>query len=414
MPPPPFFHKYHPKILKNTRSGTFFFGPIPRIWRFPEMAPCYLETHISLAKKEVEKLTRTKNSLFSRKNRKETVLEKENPDTYAGVIWLRSNQNKFKARVHEPLMLCLDVKDPAHARYVETHVGRADLEGFVCEDPDDVNLLLKELREKNKLRRINAFHSYPTPKERFKKPLPEAGLSEFGFVSYLSDMYDAPLAVNAYLCQQKNLHQVPLFREENERTDELKQKFHSYYIGKFKFTTKRSKYSKELSTGIEDIGSRKVIRLADSIDKTRLEEVEKELTEKQKMLRNHEARLKSQDDTILKLKEVVREISEETRKIEMIKKNFNNKKAELTYKEEMLKSLQKPKVNVEEEKQKIAAKKSELVLELVGQVAGLVEFTKSCNELDLRRRSILLQIQNVEAENQESTDREKELLRSDT
>jgi len=48
------------------------------------------------------------------------------------------------------------------------------------------------------------------------------------------------------------------------------------------------------------------------------------------MLRNHEARLKSQDDTILKLKEVVREISEETRKIEMIKKNFNNKKAELT------------------------------------------------------------------------------------
>ena len=98
----------------------------------------------------------------------------------------------------------------------------------------------------------------------------------------------------------------------------------------------------------------------------------------------------------------------------MIKKNFNNKKAELTYKEEMLKSLQKPKVNVEEEKQKIAAKKSELVLELVGQVAGLVEFTKSCNELDLRRRSILLQIQNVEAENQESTDREKELLRSET
>ena len=86
----------------------------------------------------------------------------------------------------------------------------------------------------------------------------------------------------------------------------------------------------------------------------------------------------------------------------------------MTYKEEMLKSLQKPKVNVEEEKQKIAAKKSELVLELVGQVAGLVEFTKSCNELDLRRRSILLQIQNVEAENQESTDREKELLRSDT
>ena len=48
------------------------------------------------------------------------------------MLWLRENTDKFKCRVHEPIMLCLDVKSE-YARYVETHVGRADLEGFVCE-----------------------------------------------------------------------------------------------------------------------------------------------------------------------------------------------------------------------------------------------------------------------------------------
>ena len=54
-------------------------------------------------------------------------------DAYRGVLWLRENQDKFKSRVHEPIMLCLNLVKSEYARYVETHVGRADLEGFVCE-----------------------------------------------------------------------------------------------------------------------------------------------------------------------------------------------------------------------------------------------------------------------------------------
>lgn len=371
----------------------------------------FLVNHISLAKKDVERLKREMNALCSRKNRKESVLEKENPDTYKGVLWLRKNQHIFKAKVHEPLMLCLDIKDQSHARYVETHVGRADLEGFVCEDPDDVNLLLKELRENLKLRRINAFHSYAIPKDKFEKPCNEDDLAKYGFVSYLSDMYEAPSAVNAYLCKQKHLHEVPLFEKENEWTDGLKRQFHAYYIDKHRFTVKTSKYSNEMSTGIEDIGSRRVIRLADNIDKAKLDEVEKDLLEKQKVLKNHEARLKVHDDTTKKLKESMREISEKVKKIETEKKNYNNKMSELSYKEELLKSLVEPKANLQEEKLIIKKKKNELVKELCGQVRKLNELTRSCNKHDLRRRSILLQIQNVETENQENTDKEKELER---
>jgi len=247
--------------------------------------------------------------------------------------------------------------------------------------------------------------------EMFEKPVSETRLSEYGFVSYLSDMYDAPLAINAYLCKVKKLHLVPVFREENEKTDELKHKFSSYYIGFDKYTTRTSKYSKELTLSIDGIGSRKVIRLADNIDKTRLEQVEKELVEKQKILKNHEARLKAHDDTILKLKEKVTQISEETKKIMMLKKDFNDKKTDLTYKEEMLKGLQKPLVNVEEEKLKIQSQKSKLVIKICEKVKGLMEFNRSCSKDNLRRSSMQLQIKNVAAQNQESIDKEKELLR---
>ena len=93
----------------------------------------------------------------------------------------------FKAPVHDPNMLCLDEKEKNYAVYVETHVGRADLEGFVCEDPEDVNLLLKKMREDLNLRKINAFHSNPEPPSTFKKQYSSEDLVKFDLDCYIRD-----------------------------------------------------------------------------------------------------------------------------------------------------------------------------------------------------------------------------------
>lgn len=362
-----------------------------------------------MTKRELNKLTQARNRLLNMKSRKLSILERENPDTYQGVLWLRENRDKFKKPVHEPIMLCLDVKSPDYARYVETHVGRADLEGFVCEDPDDVNLLLRELREIKKLRKINAFHSNPIAKETFSPRLDEAKLSSYGFVTYLSNMYDAPPAVNAYLCQQKLLHQVPLFKEETDMTDQLKNHFNSYYISTKKFTSKKSKYSNEISTGMEDIGSKRVIRLADNIDQGRLEEVEKELLEKEKTLKNNEGRVKAQDVVILNLKQAMNDVSKQVHELESKKKEFHNWSRDLTLKENMLVTLLEPKCNIEEEKRRIKVRKAELVVKLCKAIRGTQELTAACSQLDLRKRCLQLQLQNVESEYQESTDNKSEL-----
>ena len=370
-----------------------------------------LENVINIGKREIKKLEQQEINLLNMSNRKLAVLERENPDTYRGVLWLRENIGRFKSVVHEPIMLCLDVKNNNYAKYIETHVGRADLESFVCEDPDDMNLLLKELREVRKLRKVNGVHSNPTPMERFAKPFKERELEKYGFVSYLSDMYTAPLAVNAFLCQQKNLHQVPFFKEENNYTDELKNKLQTFYIGNLKFTAKRSKYSRELSTGIDDIGSRRVIRLADTIDKNGLENVKAELVKKKQALQNNETRYNQLQTVIDNSRLKVKKFTEEIQVLEAKKKEFSKATAELAMKEEFLKNLLQPKTNLEVEKARIKQKKIDLVRDLCERMKSGKEKVGTCAKLDLEKRSKQLQLQNIETENQDQTDMLKELER---
>ena len=66
---------------------------------------------------------------------------------------------------------------------------------------------------------------------------------------------------------------------------------------------------------------------------------------------------------------------------------------------------------MEEEKLKIQSQKSKLVIKICEKVKGLMEFNRSCSKDNLRRSSMQLQIKNVAAQNQESIDKEKELLR---
>jgi len=373
-----------------------------------------LEQHIKGAKNELNNLQLQKNNLNSAKARKLAVLEKENQDAYRGVLWLRENQDKFKSRVHEPIMLCLNLVKSEYARYVETHVGRADLEGFVCEDPDDLNLLLRVLREEKGFRRISAFHSSHKERNSFIKPLSEDELRKYGFQSYLSDMYEAPPAVNAFLCQQKNLHQVPLFEKDTPSTDELSKLFRSYYVGNSKYTVKQSKYSGEFSKGEEDIGNRRVIRLKDSVDKSRLEEVEAEMEKKTAVRRNHETRLKQQNDTINKIKDDINQLQEKCKVLDGKRREAVTIDRELELKQNVVETLVEPKVNIEAEKREIHKAKNKLVLDLCKTTLALKENVEACGLLDLKKQCKLLQIMNVESENREQTDARKQLEERDS
>ena len=355
--------------------------------------------------REKDKLERNQAELQNLKNRKLTTLQRENPDAYEGVQWLKENKHMFKAPVHDPIMLSLDVKDKSLARYVETHIGKADLEGFVCENPDDVNTLTKELREKMRLRKINAFHSNPDDPSKFAHPMPKAEMTKYTIVDYISDMYSAPAAVNAYLCRQKGLHQVPVFREENNHSGDLKFKFHNYYIGNQKFNTRKSKYSGMLSTGMEDIAGRQVIRLAAVVDTQEVERVAADLEAKNKVIINNSARLANFKRNCDNIRNEVNKLNEEINKLRSVKKEFSHKQSELDMKRRTLEQMKEPVLNIDARKREITAEKKKVVLKLAKLTSVHADLAKKSVAAETRRRLLHLSFQNIESENSENSEK---------
>ena len=68
------------------------------------------------------------------------ILRSRSEDAYKGVLWLRSNKDKFSATVHEPMCMKINVKDGRYAKYFESQIAMRDLTAFVCEDKNDMNI----------------------------------------------------------------------------------------------------------------------------------------------------------------------------------------------------------------------------------------------------------------------------------
>ena len=355
--------------------------------------------------REKDKLSRARRELEDQKERKLITLQRENPDAYQGVKWLAANRHQFQAPVHDPIMLSLDVKDRSLARYVETHIGRADLEGFVCENPEDVNVLTKELREKMKLRKINAFHSNPDHPDKFRHPQSRDEMMKYEFIDYISNMYSAPAAVHAYLCNQKKLHEVPVFRVENNHSSQLKNKFHNYYIGNQKFNTRKSKYSGELSTGMEDIAGRHIIRLDAVVDTQEVERLSRELEEKQRQIISNSTRIANSKKTCDQLELEIRKSTEEINSLRQQKKEFINRKSELDMKKRTLQDINEPTYDVNTKTKEIKEEKSRVVKQMAKSIRMHSEFTKRSVAAETHRKLLHLSFQSFESENSDNMEK---------
>ena len=355
--------------------------------------------------REKEKLSRARRELEDQKERKLITLQRENPDAYQGVKWLAANRHLFQAPVHDPIMLSLDVKDRSLARYVETHIGRADLEGFVCENPEDVNVLTKQLREKMKLRKINAFHSNPDHPDKFRHPQSRDEMMKYEFIDYISNMYSAPAAVHAYLCNQKKLHEVPVFRVENNFSSQLKNKFHNYYIGNQKFNTRKSKYSGELSTGMEDIAGRHIIRLDAVVDTQEVERLSRELEEKQRQIISNSTRIANSKKTCDQLEIEIGKLTDEINSLRQKKKEFINRKSELDMKKRTLQDINEPTYDVNTKTKEIKEEKSRVVKQMAKSIRMHSEFTKRSVAAETHRKLLHLSFQSFESENSDNMEK---------
>ncbi|XP_074850880.1 structural maintenance of chromosomes protein 5 isoform X4 [Carettochelys insculpta] len=146
-------------------------------------------------------------------NLKEDKLRGKYRDTYNALLWLRENKDQFKRIVCEPMMLTVNMKDNRYAKYIENHISANDMRAFVFESQEDMEIFLREVRDHQKLK-VNAVCA---PSESCAEKRPSRSVEElhqYGFFSYLRELFDAPHPVMSYLCSHYHVHDVPVGTEK--------------------------------------------------------------------------------------------------------------------------------------------------------------------------------------------------------
>ncbi|XP_073399825.1 structural maintenance of chromosomes protein 5 isoform X2 [Dendrobates tinctorius] len=382
-----------------------------------------VESDMSDARMERQNLEGEKRDKFNRikqfdnmLNLKEEKLRKRFADTYNAVVWLRENKEKFKKRVCLPIMLEVNVKNHQHAKYVENHISMNDMRAFVFESQEDMDTFLKEVRDNQRLR-VNAVCS---PQESVannnpQKPIYE--LQQFGFFSYLRELFDAPYPVMNYLVSQYMVHNVPVGTEKTRQMIErviqetgLKQ----MYTAEERYSIKISAYSSNVISSNVSLKPAQFLTVAVDPEERRqaveqykeiegkcssLEALISELANKQRMLDKKDNDLRSRKKEILDMKTKKRQLEQR-----------------IATKYDSLKQLEQEDINLEDAEQQANGKIKDINIQKKKIVGELTELIKKCMllnkekvEFALENTSILWKKNKVEYEYKEATARLKEL-----
>uniref|UniRef100_A0A8C9TE63 Structural maintenance of chromosomes protein 5 n=1 Tax=Scleropages formosus TaxID=113540 RepID=A0A8C9TE63_SCLFO len=257
---------------------------------------------------------------------KEEKLRNKFRDTYDALQWLRQNRSLFEGNVHEPMMLVINVRNPCHAKYIESHIPANDLRAFVFQRQEDMERFMKEVRDSRRLR-VNAVIA---PCESFARRPPGRPLDtlkQFGFFSYLRELFDAPEEVMSYLCYQYKVHEVPVGTEKTkEMIEEVirETQLRIIYTAEEKYHVKKSQYSNKTIASNSVLRPSQFLNLAVEADKRnrlweQLKAVEQNVTAidaQIKTLQEQQSQLDRRDNELLRRKKMLSEMKGKKRQLE--------------------------------------------------------------------------------------------------
>ncbi|XP_068083554.1 structural maintenance of chromosomes protein 5 [Anabrus simplex] len=211
------------------------------------------------------------------KRHREETLARRFPDAYKAVLWLRKNKHLFSGIVFEPMLLEINIPNLEHAKYLEYIIPKRDLQAFICENKDDMRILISKLRDEMKLK-INVLHSgseHP-PSHIFQPDTPIENLNRFGFIAYLKDLFTAPETILKYLCRRLHIHRIPLgTARTNDVYDEVPLNIRSFFSNDTKYDVSVSRYSNERCTTATQVTDTRLLNT--TIDTEMLQQAEERM-----------------------------------------------------------------------------------------------------------------------------------------
>ena len=146
----------------------------------------------------------------------DTTMRRFDPQLYRAVLWLREHQDLFTDKIHEPIITQINVKDGKTACYLQSIIPFQHMKSFLCQNEDDRTLFLNKVCVELDLKvniichpLVDTSGTLISSKEYLPNN-PLVNIKQYGFKSYLADLYDAPKAVHRFLCEKYNLHNIPV------------------------------------------------------------------------------------------------------------------------------------------------------------------------------------------------------------
>ncbi|NXK43895.1 SMC5 protein, partial [Chauna torquata] len=329
-------------------------------------------------------------------NMKEETLKGRFQDTHSALMWLRKNIDKFKKKVCEPMMLAINLKDSRHAKYIENHVSANDMKAFVFESQEDMEMFL--MRDRQKLR-VNAVCA---PAESCAESLPSRPIEElhqYGFFSYLRELFDAPLPVMSYLCSQYRVHDVPVGTEKTRNMIERviqETKLRQLYTAEEKYTVKVSAYTNlSFSTNTSLRAAQFLTNSVDTDERKQLENQQQDINHMLQsldvqltMLLERQKHLERRDNELRQQKKELLERGNRRRQLE----------SKIAVKYDSIKQLEQDAINLEKESQQANVKIKEINTQKARLVTELMHLIKHCVSLNILKADLVLQSTAVDAE----------------
>ena len=186
------------------------------------------------------------------------ILQHIDGEAYEAVLWLRENQGLFSRIVYEPILTQIKMKNMKDATYLESNIDFNDMKAFVCQNRNDLVLFMNISRELNL--NINIVCPPTDALDEYRPDYPIHRIKSYGFTSYVTDLYDAPLTIHQYLCENYNLHNIPV---GGDMVDQTQKQFISSGLGINKFCSREYAYSVQRSK-YSGLSSMSVVALKES------------------------------------------------------------------------------------------------------------------------------------------------------
>lgn len=118
--------------------------------------------------------------------------------------------------------------------YVESIIPFRDRVAFTCTNKEDMNSLIRYLRNDKQLR-VNVLYA-GDPNDhvsRYQPTIPIEQLRRYGLYTYMHSLFTAPEPIMRYLCKTYHVHNIPIGnRQTNQVFQDVPPQIHVFFSGK--------------------------------------------------------------------------------------------------------------------------------------------------------------------------------------